>query len=47
LQCIWSWIIYWVIFFLFHPFTLDFYIKSSLHSFNYDVFGLESLIELI
>ena len=30
-----------------HPFTLDFYIKFGSHSFNCDVFGLKSFIELI
>jgi hypothetical protein len=34
-------------FFLFHTFTLDFCIRFYFYSFNYGVFGLESLIKLI
>jgi len=46
LQYIWPWIIYWVnLFFLFHHFTLNFYIRFGPYFFNCNVFGLKSFIK--
>jgi len=34
-------------FFQFHPFTIDFYVRFSSHSFNYSVSGLKLFIKLL